>query len=96
MKDRISINNELISAHWNNSPRWNQLIQQRTLEKITTETFITQKVGIGEQQRSPMNQTTVILGLLVVFAAVRESSAFTAGIGNMGINGKRDLAVKVS
>lgn len=43
-----------------------------------------------------MNQTTVILGLLVVFAAVRESSAFTAGIGNMGINGKRDLAVKVS
>ncbi|KAL9951140.1 hypothetical protein ACROYT_G043753 [Oculina patagonica] len=41
-----------------------------------------------------MNRTIVLLGLLVVCALVRESSAFTAGIGNMGINGKRDLAVK--
>jgi len=34
--------------------------------------------------------------LLVLFATVCGSRAFTAGIGNMGMAGKRDQAVKVS
>lgn len=40
-------------------------------------------------------QTVVLLGLLLTLAVVHESGAFTAGIGNMGMSGKRDLTTKV-
>ncbi|KAJ7386382.1 hypothetical protein OS493_008505 [Desmophyllum pertusum] len=39
-------------------------------------------------------QTVVLLGLLLTLAVVHESGAFTAGIGNMGMSGKRDLTKK--
>ena len=42
-----------------------------------------------------MNRRILLIVALFVFAAVQETSAFTAGIGNMGIKGKRDLVLKV-
>lgn len=42
-----------------------------------------------------MNQRTVFIAAMLIFAVVQESCAFTAGIGNMGINGKREVDVKV-
>lgn len=96
MKKQDTENNGLISAHWNNSRRCNQSIQCQTLEKTIREIFISQQVGPSNQQIPTMKQATVLLGFLVVIALVRETRAFTAGIGNMGINGKRDITVKVT